>query len=158
MTDLTKTYLMRSAGLQPRSRTPCGSVVHFHLKRRNKSVRYAGSRRPKMLLQLDLQDLRLVRRKPVRRNAEISGKNLAPAGDDSAVALGALGTNGSHHHGRLDRCDRAEPCYFCRRLCSMVRQETGAGLMSSKTAKLPAPHGSTNGVSAKIAADCSKIQ
>jgi hypothetical protein len=42
-----------------------------------------------MLLQLDPQDLRLVRRKPVRRNAEISGKNLALAGDDSAVALGA---------------------------------------------------------------------
>jgi hypothetical protein len=86
-----------------------------------------------MLLQLDLQDLRLVRRKPVRRNAEISGKNLTLAGDDSAVALGALGTNGSPHHGRLDRCDRAEPCYFCRRLCSMVQgQETASDLGSAR--------------------------
>jgi hypothetical protein len=33
-----------------------------------------------MLLQLDPQDLRLVRRKQVRRNAEISGKNLALTG------------------------------------------------------------------------------
>jgi hypothetical protein len=111
-----------------------------------------------MLLQLDPQDLRLVRRKPVRRNAEISGKNLALAGDDSAVALGAWEPMAVAIMGGLIVAMALNPVIFAGALCSMVRQKTGAGLTSSKTAKLPAPQGSPNGVSAKIAADCSKIQ
>ena len=43
--------------------------------------------------------------------------------DDSAVALGVLGTDGHHHHGRPVRRDLPDPAVFAGPLCALVPQK-----------------------------------
>ena len=62
--------------------------------------------------------------RPARPPGGADGAGRDP-GHDPAVALGVLGPDGDHHHGRLVRCDLPDPAVPAGPLRALVPQEPG---------------------------------